>query len=59
MLQDKYQVLYYAEQILNNINDKEKIILRIPPELKTTVDDVIEKIQSLEKYYGYKKEILE
>ena len=55
MLQDKYQVLYYVEQILNKNKDMEKILLKIPPELRSTVDEVREYIQLRERFYGYKK----
>ena len=55
MLQDKYQVLYYVEQILNKNKDMEKILLKIPPELRSTVDEVMEYIQLRERFYGYKK----
>jgi TPR repeat protein len=52
-LQDKYSVLYYVCMILNNKLD-ENLELRIPPEIRPTIDDVLANIDNRQKYYGYK-----
>ncbi len=53
MLQEKYAVLYYVSLILNNVQE-ENLALRIPPELQSTIDDVIAQIKEREIFYGYK-----
>lgn len=53
MLQEKYTVLYYVALLLKN-HHEENLALRIPPELKSTIDDVISKINEREHFYGYK-----
>jgi len=50
-LQDKYMVLYYVTLIINNQLEN-NLLLRIPPELQTTIDDVIAKIKERQKIYG-------
>ena len=53
MLQDKYVVLYYVSLLLNKSQD-ENLALRIPPELQSTIDDVLLKIKERAEFYGYK-----
>lgn len=52
-LQDKYSVLYYACLLLNNITE-DNLELRIPPEIRPTIDDVLANIDEKQKFYGYK-----
>lgn len=52
-LQDKYGVLYYACLLLNN-KTEDNLELRIPPEIKPTIDEVINKIYEKQKFYGYR-----
>jgi len=53
ILQDKYSVLYYACLLLNN-KTEDNLELRIPPEIKPTIDEVINKIYEKQKFYGYR-----
>lgn len=53
MLQDKYAVLYYVNLLLTKSQD-ENLALRIPPELQSTIDDVLLKIKERAEFYGYK-----
>lgn len=57
MLQDKYAVLYYATLFLNYSLDQ-TLKLRIPPEIESTIDDVLLKIAEREIFYGYRKSSL-
>jgi hypothetical protein len=50
-LQEQYTVLYYVSQILNNKEDN-NLRLRIPPELNSTINNVIEGIKAAQEYYG-------
>jgi tetratricopeptide (TPR) repeat protein len=51
-LQDKYKVLYYACLILNYKHKEESnLLLKIPPELETPLNDVLETIASLKEFY--------
>lgn len=52
-LQEKYSLLYYVTLILNESNDY-NLLLKIPPELKSTIDEVIADIEEKERFYGYK-----
>ena len=52
-LQDKYSVLYYSCLLLNN-KIEDNLELRIPPEIKPTIDEVINQIYEKQKFYGYK-----
>jgi len=54
ILQDKYTVLYYVCLLLNNKTD-DNLDLRIPPEIKPTIDEVLALIDEKQKFYGYKK----
>ncbi len=51
-LQEKYTVLYYVTLILNKVND-DNLLLKIPPELQSTIDDILLKIETKQKFYGY------
>jgi hypothetical protein len=44
-LQEQYTVLYYVSQILNGKENENNLLLRIPPELQTTVADVLKSIK--------------
>ena len=55
--QDKYKVLYYACLLLNNKTENE-LILKIPPEVKQTVQDVVSYIEDKEQFYGYKRQVV-
>ncbi len=50
-LQEKYIVLYYATLLLNNVQD-ENLKLRIPPEIQSTIDEVMEKIANQQRFYA-------
>ena len=51
-LQDKFKVLHYVSLLINN-KTKNYLCLRIPPEIKSTIDEVITYIEEKEKFYGY------
>jgi TPR repeat protein/ribosomal protein S25 len=51
-LQEKNIVLYYATLILNNVQD-DNLLLKIPPELNNTLNEVLLKIETQQKMYGY------
>jgi len=51
-LQEQYTVLYYASQILNGKEKENNLLLRIPPELQTTVDDVLKNIKEEQERYS-------
>ncbi|MCL2877651.1 MAG: hypothetical protein FWF13_02595, partial [Acidobacteria bacterium] len=51
-LQEKYTVLYYASQKLNGRENENNLWLRIPPELETTVEDVLKNIEKEQKRYS-------
>jgi len=52
ILQDKYMVLYYVTLIIKNQLEN-NLMLRIPPELEGTIEDVIQKIKNRQAVYGY------
>lgn len=52
-LQDKYQVLYYAVLLLTKGKEDKNIERRIPPEFKETIENILNEVKELEKYYGY------
>jgi predicted transcriptional regulator len=51
-LQEQYTVLYYASQKLNGKENENNLRLRIPPELQTTLDEVLQDIKSEQKRYA-------
>lgn len=51
-LQDKYSVLYYVTLLLNNSKEN-NLELKIPPEIKPTIDEIILEIKERQKFYGY------
>ena len=53
-LQDKYSVLYYVCLLVNNKTEN-NLQLSIPPEIKQTIDEILELIDQKQKFYGYKK----
>ena len=53
-LQDKYKVLHYVCLLLNRKTEG-NLTLRIPPEIQSTIEDIINDIAEEEKNYGYKK----
>ncbi len=52
ILQEKYLPLYYAVLILNH-KTEDNLLLKIPPEIESTVNEIVEKIKEREKFYGY------
>ncbi len=50
-LQEKYVVLYYATQLICNVQD-ENLKLRIPPEIQSTIDNVLAKISQQQQLYA-------
>ncbi len=51
-LQQKYTILYYVTLILNKVPD-DNLLLKIPPELQSTIDAILTKIETNQKLYGY------
>jgi len=54
VLRDKLKVLHYVCLLLNKKTEN-NLILRIPPEIQSTIDEVIRYILEKEKFYGYRK----
>jgi TPR repeat protein len=54
ILQERYMVLYYVTLLLNNLQD-ENLKLRIPPELQSTIDEVLRKIETQQQLYSSNK----
>ena len=52
-LKERYTVLYFVASLLVKPENK-TIELSIPPEIKETVDDVIDYIEERQEFYGYK-----
>lgn len=50
-LQDKYSILYYATLLLNN-SKEENLELKIPPEIKETINNFLEQIKERQTFYG-------
>ena len=50
-LREKYLVLHYVTLLLNDVHD-ENFKLRIPPEIQSTIDDVLEKIVQQQQRYS-------
>jgi len=53
-LQEKLKILHYICLILNKKTEN-SIGLKIPPEIHTTIDEVIDYIMGKEKFYKYRK----
>jgi len=53
-LQDKYKALHYVCLLLNK-KTEDNLTLRIPPEIRPTIDEIIDDIMEEEKRYGYRK----
>ncbi|MEG1590948.1 tetratricopeptide repeat protein [Chryseobacterium sp.] len=53
-LQEKYTVLFYVCMLINNPNE-ENLELKIPPEIETTIKEILQLIKEKEKFYGYVK----
>jgi hypothetical protein len=51
-LREQYTVLYYASQILNGKENENNLRLRIPPELQTTLEDVLQEIKAGQERYA-------
>ncbi len=51
-LQEKFTILYYVTLILNKVQD-DNLLLKIPPELQSTIDEILLKIETSQKLYGY------
>lgn len=52
-LQEKYSVLFYVCQLLNNGEKGPNLKLKIPPELQDTVTEMLSRIEEGQKFYGY------
>lgn len=50
-LRDKYLLLYYATLILNN-KTEDNLLLRIPPDVMPTVEEIIERVKSKQAFYA-------
>ncbi len=50
-LKDKYKPLYFAVSLMLNNDESQKKILKIPPEIETTVYNIINTIKELRKHY--------
>jgi tetratricopeptide (TPR) repeat protein len=50
-LQEQYKPLYYVCRILNGKADENNLMLRIPPELDSTVKAILNRIEELQKFY--------
>ena len=53
-LQDKLKVIHYVCLLLNKKTEN-NLLLRIPPEIQTTIKDVIGYIKKKEKFYKYRR----
>jgi len=51
-LKDRYVIFYFATLILSN-SEEENLDLKIPPEIKSTVNDIVKQIFEDQKFYGY------
>ena len=51
-LQGRFKVLYYVTLLLNKKTEK-NLKLKIPPEIQTTINKVLDYIAEKEKFYGY------
>jgi TPR repeat protein len=51
-LQEKYVILYYVTLLLNQVQD-DNLLLKIPPEIQATIDEVLALIETQQKMYGY------
>lgn len=52
LLQEKYAVIYYVCQLINHPNE-ENLGLKIPPEIESTIVEVLDYIKEKEQFYGY------
>ncbi|MDR0414174.1 MAG: AAA family ATPase [Prevotellaceae bacterium] len=50
-LQAQYTVLHYTCRILNNM-ENDNLMLKIPPELHTPIDDILSKIKKTQQFYA-------
>ena len=53
-LQNKFAVLYYVCLLLNNKTD-DNFNLKVPPEIESTVRDMLNIIKDKERFFGYEK----
>ena len=53
-LQNEMKALHYVCLLLNKKTEN-NLILRIPPEIQTTINEIIRYIEEKEKFYGYRK----
>ena len=51
-LREQYKVLYYISQILVGKGNENNLLLRIPPEMESTVTDVLKHIEEEQKRYS-------
>ncbi|MDD3685750.1 MAG: hypothetical protein PHE56_03175 [Bacteroidales bacterium] len=52
-LQNRFNILYYVNLIINNI-EVDNVTLKIPPEIESIVYSLINQIDEKQKFYGYK-----
>jgi len=57
-LQEKYLVLHYVTLLLNNVHD-ENLKLKIPPEIQSTINEVLEKIAQQQQKFSLKSNDIE
>lgn len=50
LLKEKYAVLYYVTLILNN-ETQDNLLLKIPPEIQSTIDNVLDNIAEKQAFY--------
>jgi hypothetical protein len=41
--------------LILNKKTEDNLILKIPPEIKNTIDEILNLIEEQEKFYGYRK----
>ncbi len=51
MLQSRYELLYYATRILAQ-KTEDNLLLRIPPEVMPTVEDIVQKVREKQAFYA-------
>jgi len=53
MLRDRYELLYYATLILAQ-KTEDNLLLKIPPEVFPTVQEIVEKVKEKQAFYSKK-----
>jgi len=54
ILQERYMLLYYVVQLLTQPQDQ-NLKTKIPPELVSTIDELLNHLKEKEIFYGYRK----